>query len=235
MMWNFRTHGTRESQGALIVVKTFWGSLNNVTIKEIWLVNFSFFFFDSTNSEASKGKQNQSQTHTLKKTHKHMSIHSYSFALSETNRDSRKQGWKISQIQEPLFPAGLAHKTIQQANSSASNTFTTFLCLPACLSLLLLPLCTSHSSPPLLLYSPPHPCWHATVKGSSRWVQLWNQPSGGHIQEGFLYVCGFLVKLQISPVSRHLQCLRLYHCTVWWLAGIYIYIYIDFFNHLFLL
>lgn len=179
MMWNFRTHGTRESQGALIVVKTFWGSLNNVTIKEIWLV--IFFFFDSTNSEASKGKQNQSQTHTLKKTHKHMSIHSYSFALSETNRDSRKQGWKISQIQEPLFPAGLAHKTIQQANSSASNTFTTFLCLPAshffsCLSAPLTPLLLCSSTlPPILVDMPqlkvaPDECSFETsrVVGTSR-------------------------------------------------------------------
>lgn len=69
----------------------------------------------------------------------------------------------------------------------------------------------------------PHPCWHSAVKSSCRWVQLWSQSIGGHIQEALTYMCDFLVKLRISPPSKN--CHKLYPLLVWWLAGIYIYIY----------
>lgn len=111
---------------------------------------------------------------------------------------------KISQTREPFYPAGFGalHYFICQ-----------LICikhihrvpLPVCLShFASLPLCTSHFSPPLLFLPPSlHPCWHAAVKGSSRRVQLWNQPSGwAHPGGFFLYVCGFLVKLQISTTEQ---------------------------------
>lgn len=62
----------KESQQALIVTKTRWGSLNNLKSERTLvsqtvgciLVAIDFFLFESTNSEASQGNQNKSQTHT---------------------------------------------------------------------------------------------------------------------------------------------------------------------------
>lgn len=122
-----------------------------------------------------------------------------------------KQCWKITQIQELLFLAGSGHKSLQKANSSASYTFTVFLCLPPCLT----------SSPCLSLppYTFPHPCIHAAVKVVPDECSFETSQAVGTSRR-LLYGCGFLVKLQISPVSRHVQYLRLYPSTLWWLAGI---------------
>ncbi len=136
----------------------------------------------------------------------------FSFALWEMNRDSWKWEWKISQIQELLFPSGLAHKILLAANSSASNTFTVLLRLPP--------------SPisPLFCFSPPPPILVDMLQ-----LKVAPDECSFEISQAVgtsrrvLYVRGFLVKLRISPLSMHLHCLRLYPSTAWWLAEIVIY------------
>lgn len=167
-----------------------------------------------------------------------MSAPTCSFVLSEItgtagNRDEKKR----SPTREPFYPAGFGalHYFISQL---ICIKHIHSVPLPVCLShFASLPLCTSHFAPPLLfLPLSPHPCWRAAVKGSSRRVQLWNQPSGGHIQEGFLYVCGFLVKLQIStteqthPLPQIIPLCRLMTCR-----NRFFFFLLFFFNHPFLL
>lgn len=55
------------------------------------------------------------------------------------------------------------------------------------------------------------------LKGSSRWVLLWNQPSGGHIQEGFICMwpsCKAL-NLTTEQAPPQLQIIPLYCLMTW--------------------
>lgn len=72
------------------------------------------------------------------------------------------------------------------------------------------------SPPP---YTFPHPYRHSAVKVVRDECSLETSQVLGTSRR-LLYVCGFLVKLKISPVSRHVHYLRLYPSTLWWLAGI---------------
>lgn len=104
--------------------------------------------------------------------------------------------------------------------SSASNTFTVFLCLPAFFThSFSLPLCTPHFSPHLLLSSFPILVDMLQLKVAPDESSFEASRAVGTSRR-VLYICGFLVKLQISPLSKHLHSLRLYPSTVWWLAGI---------------
>lgn len=134
-----------------------------------------------------------------------MSTPACSFVLSEItgtagNRDEKKNKSDAGAVLSSRFwRTTLFHMPthLHQTHSPCSSA-----CLPLSLRLLAslhLSLLSSTPLPPPSL----HPCWHAAVKGSSRRVQLWNQPSGwAHPGGFFLYVCGFLVKLQISTTEQ---------------------------------
>lgn len=105
---------------------------------------------------------------------------------------------------------------------SIKHSHSIVACLPfshhlAALLHILLP--SSSASPlfsaPLLTFS---------SEGSCRWVQLWSQPSSGHIQESFIYVwlsykASNLITEQEPPLPQIIP------STVWWLAGIIIYLF----------
>lgn len=97
---------------------------------------------------------------------------------------------------------------------SLTHSLTSSPCLSAPLTS---PLLFSHPHP--LLF--PYPCWHAAVKGTVAPDESSFEASRAlGTSRRVLYICGFLVKLQISPLSKHLHYLRLYPSTGWWLAEI---------------
>lgn len=187
-----------------------------------WLLLISFCLSQQIHRlhEANKIKAKHTRAHRHAHTHsqkpnKHISTHCYSFVLSEINRDSWYRDEKLVRYRSCCFLQVWRTKLLYKPTHLHQ---THSVCFPACLHLLLLLPASPHFHSSLLSLFPilVDTLQLKVASDECSFEASWAVGTSKRV----LYICGFLVKLQISPLSKHLHCLRLYPYTTWWLAGI---------------